>query len=171
MHSLIFYRVAEANPEMSLDELYDSRSSLIQEFDVYFGSRSETVRYGVIDGAVTSLFGYGYCILLALAFHEKTGREFVMWTDGENTGSRWSGHVGVRVDDDHILDVFGITHHNEVASRYPSAKLGTPEVLTREEMLSRLADEKYRNDPWSFVDELERLLTFDYAERLVADHL
>lgn len=171
MHGLIFYRVAEANPELSLDELYESRSSLIQEFDVCFGSRCETVRYGVIDGAVTSLYGYGYCILLALAFHEKTGREFVMWTDGEGTGSRWSGHVGVRVDDEHILDVFGITHHDEIVRRYPTAKFGAAEVLTREEMLSRLADEEYRTDPWSFVDELERLLTHDFAERLVADYL
>lgn len=173
LHDLIFYRVAEANPDMSLDELYDSRSPFVQEFDVYFGSRGDTFQYGEVDGAVQSVFGYGFCSLMALALNERLGREFVLWTTDKDAGPRgWSGHVGVHLDDSRVLDVFGISTYEDVARRYSMfGEMGEPEVVSREELLARTSSEDYREDPWSFVDELERLLTHDIAERLIAAHL
>lgn len=170
LHDLIFYRVAEMNPDLSLDELYESRSPFVQEFDVYYGSRGDTFQYGEVDGAVESVFGYGFCSLMALALNERLDREFVLWTTDKSAGAQdWSGHVGVHLEDGRILDVFGISTYEEVARRY--SMLGEPEVVSREELLERTSSEEYRNDPWSFVDELERLLTHDIAERLIARHL
>lgn len=173
LHDLIFYRVAEANPEMGLDELYDSRSPFVQEFDVYFGSRGDSFQYGEVDGAVQSVFGYGFCSLMALALNERLGKEFVMWTtESGSEGRGWSGHIGVHLGDDRVLDVFGISTYEQVERRYAfGGRVGAPEVVSREEMLNRMADKEYRGDPWAFVDELERLLTHDIAERLIATHL
>lgn len=173
LHNLIFYRVAEANPEMDMDELYESTSRFVKEFDIYIGSQSATVQYGVIDGEVMSLFAHGACTLIAYALAQRTGLPIALWTSSEGE-DRWSGHAALLVGPETVLDIRGVHSFDEVAAyyaRYGSA-LSAPQAVSVDEFLDAVvSDEKYRLDPMGFADELEQLLIEGYAETLVTEHL
>lgn len=173
LHNLIFYRVAEANPEMDMDELYESNSPFVKEFDIYIGSQSATVRYGVIDGEVMSLFAHGACTLIAYALAQRTGLPIVLWTSERDEGG-WSGHAALLIGPETVLDIRGVHSFDEVTAyyaRYGSA-LSAPQTVSVDEFLEAVvSDERYRLDPMSFADELERLLIEGYAETLASEHL
>lgn len=173
LHNLIFYRVAEANPEMDMDELYESNSPFVKEFDIYIGSQSATVQYGVIDGEVMSLFAHGACTLLAYALAQRTGLPIALWTSDKSEGG-WSGHAALLIGPETVLDVRGVHSFDEVAayySRYGST-FSKPQTVGVDEFLEAVAsEEKYRLDPMAFVEELEQLLIEGYAEKLATEHL
>jgi hypothetical protein len=167
LHTLIFERVAEANPELSLDELYESSSRFVKEFDIYIGSQSATVTYGELDAEAISLFRHGACTLLALALHDRTGLPLVLFTSRDvEADGEWSGHAAVLAGPHTVLDATGLTSFAEVSEDYRRYGSGVSEarVVTRDEFLDVVtSDPDYREDPMSFVDELERLLIADYA--------
>lgn len=172
LHNLIFYRVAEANPEMGMDELYESRSRLVKEFDIYVGSQSATIQYGVIDSEVMTLFAHGACALLAYALHRVTGLPIVLWSNPDKDAS-WSGHAALLIAPETVLDVRGVHSFDEVASYYQEigSSFSEPQTVSLDAFLKTVASsEKYQKDPLSFVDELEQLLIMDFAERLVEEH-
>lgn len=173
LHSLIFYRVAEANPEMGMDELYDSTSRFVQEFDIYIGSQSATVQYGVIDGEVMSLFAHGACALLAHQLSKRTELPIALWTSSEEDGG-WAGHAALLIGPETVLDIRGVHSFDEVASYYSryGAALSEPQTVSADGMLSVVAStDEYRENPMSFVDELEQLLIDGYVSDLIEKHL
>lgn len=172
LHDLIFYRVAEANPEMGMEELYESRGRFVKEFDIYIGSQSATIQYGLIDSEVMTLFAHGACALLAYALHRVTGLPIVLWSNPDKDAS-WSGHAALLVGPETVLDVRGVHSFDEVTSYYEGYGSGVsvPQTVSLDVFLKTVASsEEYQQDPLSFVDELEQLLIMDFAERLVEEH-
>lgn len=172
LHDLIFYRVAEANPEMGMDELYESNSRFVKEFDIYVGSQSATIQYGLIDSEVMTLFAHGACALLAYALHRITGLPIALWSSSAED-EKWSGHAALLIAPETVLDVRGVHSFDEVASYYQEigSRFSEPQTVSLDAFLKTVASsEKYREDPLSFVDELEQLIIMDFAERLVKEH-
>lgn len=172
LHDLIFGRVAEANPELSLDELYESNSRFVQEFDIYIGSQSATVQYGVIDHEVVSLFAHGACALLAHELGKSTGLPIAVWTT-VSAEKGWSGHAALLIGPETVLDIRGVHSFDEVASYYAShgSVLSAPQVVAVDEFIDLVASDKYRADPMEYAEELERLLISGYAQQLRDSYL
>jgi hypothetical protein len=173
LHALIFERVAEANPELTLDELYESTSWWVREFNIYVGSSSATAEYGVITPEVEVLFAHGACALLAHALHQHSGFPLIVWTSEDAAPDSWRGHAAVLLDEETILDVRGVHSFEEVVAYYRGfgSTLGAPQVLSSEAFWKLTSsDSQVRADPYSFVDELEHLLIEEYAEQLLKEY-
>lgn len=133
------------------------------ELNLTFGSTGASIHLGVFDGDAEGVFMHGYCVLLALAIAEKRGSDtFVLLT--KPGCEEWQGHVAVLADDD-VIDFRGRRSRGDLAAEYPSMDV---ELVDRLRLLEVTVDREYRADPMGFLDELEALVTADFAERIVA---
>lgn len=141
------------------------------EFDgtieVYFGSTSAELSLRDINGAAESIFGFGYCVLLAWAIHERTGLPLALFTSG-NKEDGWSGHAAIQLDEETFLDITGKTTAASIQRRYSGT--AAAQIVSPEEFLTITFDEEHRSDPLGFLGELERLVTEDFAEHIVELH-
>lgn len=160
--NLAMWRAYEMEPEMMDAELEHDGT-----IEAYFGSSSASITLRVVDAEVSGIFLHGYCFLMTWAIHTKTGLPMVAFTSSKSTPENWYGHVAVKVGEDSYLDISGVHSSASIKSRYPHA--GEPEEIDPQN-LQRFVSEEYRNDPLGYFDELERLITEDFADMLIADN-
>lgn len=160
---LALWRALETYPELEDVELEHDGS-----IECYFGSTGATITLRRIDGEALGLFLHGYCTLLAYAIHEKTGLPLVVFSSVENSQD-WSGHAGVLVGDNEIVDISGRRSFENVRHEYRNVGAGV--VLSKAEFVETVvSDEAYRDDPLSFVEELERYVVNDFADYIISTH-
>ena len=160
--NLAMWRAYDMEPDMMDAE--DEHDGTIEG---YFGSSSASITLRSIDAEVSGIFLHGYCFLMAWAIHTKTGLSMVAFTSSESTAENWQGHVAVKVGEDEFLDISGVRTHDRIKASY--GKVGEP-VEIDPQNLHGFVSEEYRNDPLGFFDELERLITEDFADMLIAEH-
>lgn len=156
------YRAYELEPDMMDAE--DEHDGTIEG---YFGSSSASITLRSIDAEVSGIFLHGYCFLMAWAIHVKTGLPMVAFTSTNSTSEDWYGHVAVKIGDDRYLDISGINSSGDIKRRYE--KVGDPQEIDPHN-LERFASSAYREDPMAYLEELERLITEDFADMLISEY-
>jgi hypothetical protein len=162
-----FYRLAEARAyytDPRMEDAYDDHDGTI---DVYFGSTGSTITLRLTDGEAVGLFAYGYCGILAYAIHMKTGLPLIVFTSDVDNLDGWSGHAGVRVGEDQILDITGINSEQEILGRYRSSKLSAGVIMEENKFVKLTFAKENHADPLGFVEELEQYVTNDFADWLI----
>lgn len=161
-----FYDLAYSRATEYYPEFYDPEEAPTA-IPVVIGSRSAELTLKLIDAEVVSLYGWGYCSLLALAIHDLTGAPLVLHTSKQGTDV-WVGHASVLVGENKYLDIEGVNSVRAINSRYRFNII--PKIVTREEFCSTIATEEHVANPFSWLDELERLLTFHFAEEVITQY-
>jgi hypothetical protein len=152
------------------DEMSEWDSRVPKEINTVFASRYASVTLGLVDNEIRSVFAFGYCVAFALTLHDLTGLPFAVFTSPKkDADENWSGHVGLLLDDGRILDITGTNTVENIQSRYRLPDTGFA-VMDRDELLLNVVDPDYREDPLSLFDELEQLITVDFAELVVAQN-
>lgn len=129
-----------------------------------FGSRVADLTLRELDNEALTIFGWGYCSLLALALHDESGYPLVLFTK-EYDGRIWSGHATVKLPNGLYLDIAGIHTAEDINhTYYMDVK---PEIISRDRFCSTIAYQEHVSDPMSFVDELEQLIVKDFAKYLL----
>jgi len=161
-----FFQLALARAEEYYPELVDHYREAPAAIEVTFGSRVSALTPRFLDSEAVNLFGWGYCTLLALALHDRYGYELVLLTKEAATSSgEWRGHALVELEPGRYLDITGA--HEGLEEIYEEYGFrAEPEHLSREAFCERVIHEDKLTEPFEFIDELERLLTFDFAEHL-----
>jgi hypothetical protein len=162
-----FYRLAEARAYYTTPYLEDAHEEQDGTIDVYFGSTGASITLRLTDGDAIGLFAYGYCGLLAYAIHKKTGLPLIVFTNTEDKTDGWSGHVGILVGEDQILDIAGINSEDEIRSRYRSSKLSAGVLMAENDFVKLTFAEENQSDPLGFVEELEQYVVNDFADYLI----
>ena len=154
-------RAYEIEPQM--DDAETEHDGTIQ---VYFGSSCDEIRLGLTSSA-TSIFKYGYCVLLAYAIHLKTDLPLFLFTSTtKETG--WSGHAGViNPETNKFIDIQGTHEIANVRNSFPNIDEG--HEVTREEFLNLVISEEYRDEPFGFLDELEQLIVDHFADLVIEE--
>lgn len=135
--------------------------------EVYFGSTSAELMLRDVDGGAESIFSHGYCVLLAWAIHERTGLPLALFTS-TNEDSDWTGHAAIQLDEDTFLDITGKSTAENILKRFP--RTNPVQVVSPEEFINITVDEANQADPLGFLEELERLITEDFADHLIELH-
>ncbi|MBC9705771.1 MAG: hypothetical protein H9W81_12540 [Enterococcus sp.] len=160
--NLAMWRAYEMEPDMmDAEEEHDGT------IEGYFGSSSARITLRSIDAEVSGIFLHGYCFMMAWAIHVKTGLPMIAFTSSESTAENWCGHVAVKVGDDEYLDISGVQSYDLIKSVY--GKVSGPMEIDPQN-LQGFVSEEYRTDPMRYFDELERLITEDFADMLIAEH-
>lgn len=149
-------------------EMQDAEMEHDGTIEVAFGSRPATLTLHQIDNEAVSLFSYGHCGLLAYAIHLKTGFPFAVFTSSKDENS-WQGHVGLLVGENQILDITGVNTSQEIARTYHQLD-GSFDVLDVDTAVTFLFSEEYRENPLSFVGELEQLVLDDFADFVISEN-
>lgn len=160
LRRLASYNVMACFPEA--DDVYDDQ---YDELNLCFGSTGLSMRLGVFDDEARTAYMHGACILLAWALADAmnvTDARYLVVTVDETHG--WSGHVALMLDECTVIDFEGVRTVEDVLDDY-RRRIGH-QILTRDELIRAHVDEPYRHDPMSFVEELERLVTVDFAQRI-----
>ncbi len=163
------------NPELfslALEQAWATHPEIV---DVYresppqitcrFGKRKTSLTLQQVDVQAENLYGRGYCTLLALALHDRTGYPLTLLTT-TLTEEQWRGHALVRTDDDLYLDIWGVSTMEQTINRYGFWGVKPIEV-SREEFCSTVASGEHQSNPMTFVGRLEQLVTEDFAEHLL----
>lgn len=132
--------------------------------NLIYGSRGATITLELVDSEAVGLFGYGYCTLLALAIHRKTGFPLALFTTKYENGS-WSGHATVQLPDGSHLDIQGVRSTEDIQREYNFTV--NPTIHTIEQFCNIIASGEHAENPMSFVDRLEQLVTEDFADLLI----
>ena len=162
-------RLAEEQAYLVYPELQDAEEEHDGTIEVIFSSTGAELKLRLIDSGAKSIFAYGHCAILAYAIHLKTGLPFVIFTAEGATETEWKGHVGIYLGEDQILDINGIRTEKQIRSNYKST-MSTVKVADLVEFTATCVDVDYRNDPMSYLAELEQLVTEDFAEYLIAEN-
>lgn len=162
-YDLAWYRAGYCYPE------YDDPEDAPAEIECVFGSRLASLTLRVVDSEAESLYGWGYCTLLALALHERTGAPLVLFTTANPEPGDWSGHAAVEISEGLYLDIEGVQTAEKITTKYRMKNV-TPHRVSQEEFCEIVASGEHVANPMSFVDELEQLITYDFAEYLVSLH-
>lgn len=162
-YDLAWWRAGEFYPE------YDDPEDAPAEIECVFGSRCSSLTLRVVDAEAESLYAWGYCTLLALAIHERTGFPIALFTTANPEPGEWSGHAAIQVADGLFLDITGIHTATEITQTYRMENV-EPHIVSKEEFCNIVASDEHIQNPMSFVDELEQLITYDFAEYLIKVH-
>lgn len=162
--NLALWSAYEDDPEMEWAE--DDHDGTIT---VVFGSSPANITLRLIDWEVESLFTHGHCAALALVLHQKTGLPFIVFTSDNATPGDWSGHVALLLEDGQVLDITGIRSVGSVTADFRITT--APVIMTAEEFVNTVVDEDYREDPLSYIGDLERFVLNDFADFIIETHL
>lgn len=153
-------RIMQAYDYLDLDDVYD----LIEKsepVDVIFGSSGYTVDLQEpLSGESSTIFMRGYCTLFAHTYANTYGTsEILLITNLDDSKTTdWSGHmVASRLDADgnrEWVDFRGVVRESDLEREYPLTQY-KHEVMELSEAAALTMDEKYRDDPLSFLDSLE----------------
>lgn len=133
---------------------------------VTFGSRKGHLTLRKVDLQALRIYRHGHCTLLALALHRLLGYELVLFTKHYD-GGMWLGHAAVRLPDGRFLDIAGI-FRDEKAILAAYDFTAPAQVVSAEEFHSTVIyNEPSTRDLFSFVGELEGLITYDFARYLI----
>lgn len=136
---------------------------------VVFGSSPANVTLRLIDWEVISLFTHGHCAALALVLHEKTGLPFIVFTSDTAAAGDWSGHVGLFTDDGQVLDITGVRTIESVNTDFRIT--AEPTVMTLAEAVNTIVDPDYRDNPLTYLNDLERFVLNDFADFVIETYL
>ena len=164
LYDLALWRAAEFADPWVEDIERESDGTI----EVVFGSRGANITLGVVDSEAINLYGYGFCTLLALTIHRKTGLPLVLFTTKYENNS-WSGHATVQLPDGTLLDIQGVRTVKEIQEEYRFT-VG-PTVHTLEQFCEIIATDEHVADPMSFVDRLEQLITEEFANLLIKENI
>lgn len=136
---------------------------------VTFGSRKGHLTLRKVDIEALRIYRHGHCTLLALALHRLLGYDLVLFTKHYD-GGMWFGHAAVKLPDGRFLDVAGIfKNEKEILAAYDFT--APAQVVSPEEFNSIVIyNEPTARDIFSFVPELEGLITYDFAKYLIKIH-
>lgn len=160
-------RLASYNAMTCFPEAEDVYEDQYDELNLCFGSTGLSMRLGVFDDEARTAYMHGACILLAWALAKVMNRspaQYLVVTIDETYG--WSGHVALMLDSKTVVDFEGMRSVDAVLNGYRT-RLGH-EILTAEELVQTHVESSYRHDPMTYVDDLERLVTMDFAARIAA---
>lgn len=168
-------RTAE-NPRLA--ELADENMEFFGDdgwLTLQFGQSEVTFPYREISPGVSYVYRSGYCAFLALAMHEITGLPLAVFTIPGSGPEEWFGHVAIKTGEDEYLDIAGFSTAQQINDNYGYGNRHFPDLkLTIAENVSEVPEifhETIRSDPWTMFGELEKLVTFDYAEQILDDYL
>lgn len=164
LKDLRFRALAEERAQYSDPLMDDAEEDHDGTIEVIFGSIGSCLTLRKVDDNAIGVFGYGYCTLLALAVHRKTGLPLVLFTFPTDSDD-WCGHAAIQVGKDAYLDINGVNTEEDIHRRYP--KVGAPIQVTEVEFCNIVASGEHVADPMSFVEELEQLVTHDFALHLI----
>lgn len=162
-----------------LAELADENMDYFGEegwLTLQFGQSEVTFPYREISPGVSFVYRSGFCAFLALALHELTGLPIAVFTIPGTGPEGWLGHVALQTGEDEYLDIAGFSTAEQINENYgygadtPYGEL----QLTLTGSISEVPEifhEDIRSDPWMMFGELERLVTFDYAQQIIEDYL
>lgn len=136
------------------------------EIECVFGTRMAALTLQLVDAEASSLYGWGYCTLLALALHDLSGYPLVLFTRNQDQ-SQWKGHAAVKINDDSYLDIAGVRTAASICEEYRLD--AEPVTVTREQFCSAVASGEHEENPMSFVDRLEQLVTMDFAQLVLKE--
>lgn len=117
------------------------------------------------DWETVQTFSYGSCGYLAYELHKQSGNPFAVFTD-PNFDS-WSGHVAIRIDTTHFLDIDGIQTVDSLRQRFPKIagfKLETMDIEKFSELMKVNMHEPYKN-----LDDLEIAVLSKLSQDLLND--
>lgn len=154
--------------EYSLSDLKKMTIDQNTEFTACFGSSSFTMTCYYDDHYTQHFFSYGKCGYVAYELHKLTGKPFTVFTDTTYKHG-WQGHVGIRLDDNTILDVTGRRTHEQVIRAY-NLKEFTINTVDKAEFLKTMKkeDEPFYGDreqlEQAAVQKIARDLNHDFIE-------
>jgi len=134
------------------------------ELDFYGQCASVTLRN--IDSEVIGLYRHGMCSLLAYGLSEITDAPIVVFTSPD-TGQGWQGHAGLAAAGDQVLDITGFQSYEDVKNDYPDT--AEPVIMSSAEFLDLISTAG--EDPFESLEDLERMVTMDFAEYVLSQHV
>lgn len=168
----------KANPRLGMLAEWNMEDNDDTVLNLYFGSTWAYFPYREINSHVVSIYRNGYCAFLALAIHEQTNYPLAVFSLAdeylpENEG--WLGHVAVKIGDDSYLDITGVSTAEQIQSAYGFGKYRgeymSETIASTLEEVPEIFHPELHGQPWNFLEELEELVTRDYAEQLVARYV
>lgn len=137
--------------------------------DTVFGSTGATITLRAVtgEGAYTAYMN-GHCTMLAYALHERTGLPFYQFSVPGRDKTGWVGHVALSLGDNMILDIMGVRSIAEVLADFPHME--AVGEMNATEFKSLLIGDAWKDDVLSYLDELEQLVTEDFADWLVEEN-
>lgn len=179
---MLFHRGAhwrtyeKTNPELfrlaleRAEEVYPEAVDLCRDtpaaIECVFGTRKVALTLQRVDSQAVNLYGWGYCTLFSLASHDLSGYPLVLFTRNQDQ-SQWKGHAALKIDDDAYLDITGVRTAGSIRQEY---RLDVePVTITREQFCSAVASGEHEQNPMSFVDKLEQLVTKDFAQLVLKE--
>lgn len=164
LRHLASLRATAFHPEM--DDVWEQHDGSIR---MNFGDRTETIWLQDVSGGAEQLFMNGFCVLFAYALHEQLGLPFAILTDHSESWGGWSGHVGLMLDDELFLDLYGVRPLQEVVEQFALMNYSY-DAVDKDEFLNLLVDAPLHNNPMLFVEELEQLVTEDFVMNVIQSH-
>lgn len=153
--------------ELPFSEVKNMSIDQHTEFTAMFGSSSFAMACDYDNQYTQRFFSYGKCGYVAYELHKLTGKPFVFFTD-TTSDHGWSGHVGVRLDDNTILDVTGHHKHDDVIRKY-SLKQFTVHTANEEAFLQLMR--KTDGPFYSPKEQLEQAAVQKIAQDLKHDFI
>lgn len=164
LRHLAEWQVLESNPDLMYAE--DEPTGVLS---VTFGSRWAEMKLRDPGYEASSVFLNGHCIAMAIALHDILGYPFAVFT-ADSPYSFWQGHVGLLLDEEIILDFSGKNSIKDIHRNHRLNNTNPPAIMTREELIKRYVDSQNHENPLDYLDELEQLITRDFAEWIVEEH-
>jgi hypothetical protein len=144
-------------------------SYLPRTIPVKFGSRNGELTLRKVNKEAIRIYRFGHCTLMALALHRLLGYDLVLFNQFYD-GNMWRGHAAVKLPDGRFLDIAGI-FKNEKAILASYNFTAPAQVVSVEEFHAVVIyDEPPTRDLFSYVGNLEKLVTYDFAKHLIEVH-
>lgn len=150
-------------------KLYPRLADPVRDSPTYitctFGGKTIPLTLNKIDKHALYAYGWSYCTLLALALNELTNLPLTLITRGR---AGKLGHAVVKVSENNYLDIAGLTTMDKLHATY-----GTDyaEELPRGEFCARVATDEHVDNPFTFVGEVEKRVTYHFAQLVINQYL